>query len=147
MEFTTIIQTVLTLLVGAGGCGLLTFFLNKRTQKHTENKDAITAWQELYKESKASLERLTEKNQVLSEQVASLQVKVNTLTIELENYRRFERYVAELELFNQTLLNTVKPLVTDDTYKRLEASKPIRVVLDVKKADIKTNSDPSHKVK
>ena len=119
------IIAILGYVFGAGG--LLAFLLNWKNSNHTEDQDAVSNWQPLYNATVANVNRVEAENKQLKEDLQDLQTKILELTVELEGYKRFERYVAELEVYSSSLLHVIEPLVSPSAYKRLEASKPIRV--------------------
>lgn len=122
------IITILGYIFGAGG--LLAFLIQWRAAKHTESQDAVENWHQLYTATLQNITRVETENTQLKQQLADLQTKIISLTVELEGYKRFERYVAELEVYSNTLLHVIEPLVSKSAYKKLQASKPIRVQLD-----------------
>lgn len=119
---------ILGYVFGAGG--LLAFILNWKNAKHTEGQDAVANWQQLYNATKENVNKVENENAQLKEDIEAMQKQILELTIELEGYKRFERYVAELEVYSNSLLHVIEPLVSPTAYKRLEASKPIRVKVD-----------------
>lgn len=128
MTTQSFIISILGYVFGAGG--LLAFFIQLRNAKHVEHKDAVEDWHQLYTATLENVTRVETENRELRGQITDMQNKILQLTIELEGYKRFERYVTEQEVYINNLLHVVEPLVSDDAYKRLEATRPVRIKID-----------------
>ena len=123
----SVIISVLGYVFGAGG--ILSFIVSMRTLHNASNKDAAEAWQSLYTAMEEKVAAQRSENDALRTTVDDLRLQVTTLRLELEGYKRFEKYVGDLEYYNSQLLDTVKPLVTQEAYKQLKARKPLRTTI------------------
>ena len=148
MTIPAFIVSILGYVFGAGG--LLAFFIQLRNTKHTENEDAVDNWHDLYSATLENVKSVLAENKDLKQQISDMQTKIIELTVELENYKRFDRYVTELEVYINSLLHVIQPLVSSSAFKKLQASKPTRSTLDTEAVmnDISSkNEDDSTKTK
>ena len=110
----------------AGGGGVFAYLTSRQKAKQTAHDSAISEWKELYDEMKERLDEQEEKNQQLRDEITSLKQTVSNLTTELQNYKKYDTYINEMEKYVDNLLHTVKGMITEDAYKNLYSKKPIR---------------------
>lgn len=125
MTTAQLVTTILSYVVGAGG--LLAFIIQWATLRKDNKKDTVETWQGLYEKMQESSNKYEAANEKLREEVDELHRKVFSLTVDLEGYKHFERYVAELEVYSSSLLSVIEPLVSEESFKKLKAAKPVRV--------------------
>ena len=124
---TTIITSVVSLI--AGGGGVFAYLNSKQKAKQTAHESAVSEWKELYDEMKTRLDTQEEENRHLRDEITSLKQTVNNLTIELQNYKKYDTYINELEKYVDHLLHTTKSLVNEDAYRNLCSKRPRRNVV------------------
>ena len=78
---------------------------------------------------KSRLETQEEENKQLHTEIFALKKTVNELTIELQNYKKYDTYINELEKYVEHLLHTSKGLLNEESYKNLCAKRPRRNVV------------------
>lgn len=139
-SITIIISSILTLLCGAGG--VFVFLNNKNKNKIDDRTSSVSEWQSLYNEMKSRLDAQEKQNKQLQIEIINLRETINQLQVELDSYKKYENYIYDLETYNETLLNVLKPLVLENTFNSLLNKKPIRQ-LNIKK-NIKTKEGVKH---
>lgn len=126
----SITAAVLGALFGGGG---VLVYLNTRQKNNTDSLvSSASEWKKLYDEMHERLDEQEAKNKKLKDQVDSLHIDIQRLTIELEGYRKFDRYTDELEAYVNTLLNAVKPVLSETAFNMLESQRPVRLIDNVK---------------
>lgn len=113
----------------AGGSGVFAYLNSKQKAKQTAHESAVSEWKELYDEMKKRLDSQEEENRRLHNEISSLKQTVNNLTIELQNYKKYDTYINELEKYVDHLLHTTKSLVNEDAYRNLCSKRPRRNVV------------------
>lgn len=113
----------------AGGGGVFAYLNSKQKAKQTAHESAVSEWKELYDEMKKRLDTQEEENRRLQGEISSLKQTVNNLTIELQNYKKYDTYINELEKYVDHLLHTTKSLVNEDAYRNLCSKRPRRNVV------------------
>lgn len=113
----------------AGGSGVFAYLNSKQKAKQTAHESAVSEWKELYDEMKKRLDTQEEENRRLQSEISSLKQTVNNLTIELQNYKKYDTYINELEKYVDHLLHTTKSLVNEDAYRNLCSKRPRRNVV------------------
>jgi len=119
-----VITGVVTLI--AGGGGVFAFLTSKQKTKQDAHESAVTEWKELYDEMRSRLDEQEKENDKLRDEIHSLKESVNKLTIELQNYKKYDTYINELEKYVEHLLHTAKSLINEEAYRNLCAKKPRR---------------------
>lgn len=110
----------------AGGGGVFAYLTSKQKAKQTQHDSAISEWKDLYDEMKHRLDVQESENRKLYDEVFELKETVNKLTIELQNYKKYDSYINELEKYVDHVLHTSKSLITDEAYKNLCSKRPRR---------------------
>ena len=113
----------------AGGSGVFAYLTSKQKAKQIAHESAVSEWKELYDEMKKRLDSQEEENRRLQNEISSLKQTVNNLTIELQNYKKYDTYINELEKYVDHLLHTTKSLVNEDAYRNLCSKRPRRNVV------------------
>ena len=121
---TVIITSLVTLFVGGGG--ILTFINTRKKQQSSDKSSSVLEWKTLYDEMKQRLDNQEEDNNKLREDVITLKQEISKLNIELNTYKRFDVYVREMEIYIDSLLSAIKPLISDTAYRQLQNKKPQR---------------------
>lgn len=122
-----IITGIVSLL--AGGGGVFAYLSSKQKAKQTAHDSAVSEWKELYDEMKERLDGQEEENRKLHSEILSLKQTVNNLTIELQNYKKYDTYINELEKYVDHLLHTAKSMVNEEAYRNLCSKRPRRNVV------------------
>lgn len=125
----TAITSVIVTLCGAGG--IFVFLNNKQKNDIDDRSSSVGEWQTLYNEMKDRLDEQEKQNKELQKEISQLRQTISELQIELNSYKKYENYIYDLEGYNKTLLDVIKPLVKDDVYNNLVVKKPIRHINDV----------------
>lgn len=113
----------------AGGGGVFAYLSSRQKAKQSAHDSAVSEWKELYDEMKDRLDNQEEENKHLRDEILSLKQTVNNLTIELQNYKKYDTYINELEKYVDHLLHTTKSLVNEDAYRNLCSKRPRRNVV------------------
>lgn len=113
----------------AGGGGVFAYLTSKQKAKQTAHDSAVSEWKELYDEMKDRLDSQEEENRRLHSEILSLKETVNNLTIELQNYKKYDTYINELEKYVDHLLHTAKSMVNEEAYRNLCSKRPRRNVV------------------
>lgn len=114
----------------AGGGGVFAYLNAKEKAKQVQHDSAISEWKDLYDEMKKRLDAQEDENKKLSNEIFELKQTVNNLTIELQNYKKYDTYIIELEKYVDHLLHTAKSLVTEEAYKNMCVKRPKRIIHD-----------------
>lgn len=124
----TIVTVIITSLVTlfAGGGGILAFISTRKKQQSSDKSSSVLEWKTLYDEMKQRLDDQEEDNNRLREDVITLKQEISKLNIELNTYKRFDIYVREMEIYIDSLLAAIKPLISDSAYQQLQNKKPQR---------------------
>lgn len=122
-----IITSIVSLV--AGGGGVFAYLSSRQKSKQIMHDSTVSEWKELYDEMKDRLDTQEEENKRLHDEIISLKETVNKLTIELQNYKKYDTYINELEKYVDHLLNTAKSMINDEAYKNLCAKRPRRNVV------------------
>lgn len=113
----------------AGGSGVFAYLTSRHKAKQTAHDSAVSEWKELYDEMKDRLDNQEEENKQLRNEILALKQTVNNLTIELQNYKKYDTYINELENYVDHLLHASKTLITEEAYKTLCAKRPKRNIV------------------
>ena len=113
----------------AGGSGVFAYLSSRQKAKQSAHESAVSEWKELYDEMKDRLDSQEEENKRLHNEILSLKQTVNNLTIELQNYKKYDTYINELEKYVDNVLHASKALLNEDAYKTLQAKRPRRNVV------------------
>ena len=113
----------------AGGGGVFAYLSSRQKAKQTAHESAVSEWKELYDEMKDRLDNQEKENKKLRDEISSLKQTVNNLTIELQNYKKYDTYINELEKYADHVLHTVKGLVNENAYKNLCSKRPKRNIV------------------
>lgn len=113
----------------AGGGGVFAYLSSRQKAKQTAHDSAVSEWKELYDEMKDRLDSQEEENKRLHDEILSLKETVNNLTIELQNYKKYDTYINELEKYVDHLLHTAKSMVNEEAYRNLCSKRPRRNVV------------------
>lgn len=114
----------------AGGGGVFAYLNSKEKIKQNQHDSAILEWKDLYDEMKKRLDDQEEENKKLSSEIFELKQTVNNLTVELQNYKKYDTYIIELDKYVDHLLHTTKSLVTEEAYRNMCAKRPKRNIYD-----------------
>ena len=77
---------------------------------------------------KERLDEQQNENIQLREEVAKLKQTINELAIDLQNYKKYDSYIFELEKYVDHLLHTVKSAFSEDAYKNICNKRPIKTI-------------------
>lgn len=113
----------------AGGGGVFAYLSSRQKAKQTAHDSAVFEWKDLYDEMKDRLDTQEEENKRLRDEIHSLKQTVNNLTIELQNYKKYDTYINELEKYVDNLLHTIKGLVNEDGYSNIASKRPNRNIV------------------
>jgi septal ring factor EnvC (AmiA/AmiB activator) len=113
----------------AGGGGVFAYLSSRQKAKQSAHDSAVSEWKELYDEMKDRLDTQEQENKDLRNEILSLKQTVNNLTIELQNYKKYDTYINELEKYVDHLLHSAKSMVNEDAYRNLCAKRPRRNVV------------------
>lgn len=113
----------------AGGSGVFVYFSNRDKTKLNAQELAVTEWKELYDEMRKRLDEQEEENKKLKNEIFELKESISKLNIDLQNYKKYDSYINELEKYIEHLLHTLKSLSTDEAYKNIKCKRPIKSVL------------------
>lgn len=125
--FGAIISGLVSLFVGAGG--VFAYLSNKQKIKQNAHESAISEWKNLYDEMRKRLDEQEKENKDLRTELLQLKQHVNNLTIELQNYKKYDTYISELDKYVDHLLHTSKSLMTDEAYKNISSKRPRRSII------------------
>lgn len=114
----------------AGGGGVFAYLNSKEKTKQNQHDSAIAEWKDLYDEMKKRLDAQEDENKKLSSEIFELKQTVNNLTIELQNYKKYDTYIIELEKYVDHLLHTSKTLVSEEAYRNMCAKRPKRNIYE-----------------
>lgn len=126
-----IISTAGVMLAGTGGLFAFLMWkgniiLDNRKHQHTEDMDASGEWHRLYEEMCKRAHSQEQANDKLDDEIRKLKQQVSRLSIELDGYKRYDYYVAQLEAYTTLLTQTLEPLVSTDAYENISARRPQR---------------------
>lgn len=113
----------------AGGGGMFAYLTSKQKAKQDQHDSAVSEWKTLYDEMKSRFDEQETKNDELQKEIFDLRQTVSNLSIELQNYKKYDTYINELERYVDHLLHTTKSFVTEDAYNTLYAKKPKRNIV------------------
>ncbi len=113
----------------AGGGGVFAYLSSRQKAKQTAHDSAVSEWKELYDEMKDRLDNQEEENRQLRDEILALKQTVNNLTVELQNYKKYDTYINELEKYVDHLLHTAKSMINEDAYRNLCSKRPRRNVV------------------
>lgn len=122
-----IISGLVSLFAGAGG--VFVYLSNKQKTKQDAHESAISEWKNLYDEMRKRLDEQEKENKDLRTELLQLKQHVNNLTIELQNYKKYDTYISELDKYVDHLLHTSKSLMTDEAYKNISSKRPRRSII------------------
>lgn len=122
-----IISGLVSLFAGAGG--VFVYLNNKQKTKQDAHESAISEWKNLYDEMRKRLDEQEKENKDLRTELLQLKQHVNNLTIELQNYKKYDTYISELDKYVDHLLHTSKSLMTDEAYKNISSKRPRRSII------------------
>lgn len=127
---TEVIKVFITAIVSilAGGGGVFAYLSNKQKNKQQEHDTAVSEWKDLYDEMRKRLDMQEEENRNLRNELYRLKDDINVLSIELQNYKKYDTYINSLEKYIEQLLHSLKPLITDEAYKNLNTKRPQKIV-------------------
>ena len=112
----------------AGGGGVFAYLTSKEKSKQSEHESSVLEWKALYDEMKERLDEQEDQNRKLCDDIFKLKETVNNLTIELQNYKKYDSYINELEKYVEHLLHTIKGVLSEDAYRNLNAKKPRKTI-------------------
>ena len=113
----------------AGGGGVFAYLSSRQRAKQSAHESAVSEWKELYDEMKDRLDTQEQENKDLRNEILTLKQTVNNLTIELQNYKKYDTYINELEKYVDHLLHSAKSMLNEEAYKNLSAKRPRRNVV------------------
>ena len=113
----------------AGGGGVFAFFNTKKKNNMSEQELAVAEWKDLYDEMRSRLDEQEKENNKLKNELFELKESINKLTIELENYKKYDSYINELEKYVEHLLHIIKSVNSEDAYRNVMAKKPQKINL------------------
>lgn len=109
----------------AGGGGLFAYLKYSKKMKNEDRKSSVSEWKELYDEMKERLDKQEEENEKLVKEIFELKEQVHALTIELANYKTYDKYINELEKYIDRILDGYKSLVSEEAYTHLANKRPV----------------------
>lgn len=121
---TEALTILISLLVGSGG--VFAFLQHKDKHKRAQHASSVSEWKELYDEMKDRLDKQEEENEKLVKEIFELKEQVHALTLELTNYKTYDKYINDLEKYIEHILDGYKSLVNEEAYKNICAKKPIK---------------------
>lgn len=123
-----VIIQILTILVSfcAGGGGLFAYLKHKNKMKLEDRASSVAEWKELYDEVKERLDKQEKENEELVKEIFALKEQVHDLTIELTNYKMYDKYINDLEKYIDHILDGYKSLVNEEAYKNICSKRPIK---------------------
>ena len=110
----------------AGGGGLFAYLQHKNKLNQEDRMSTTTEWKELYDEMKDRLDKQEEENEKLVKEIFNLKEQVHALTLELTNYKTFDKYINDLEKYIDPILDGHKSLVNEEAYKNICSKRPIK---------------------
>ena len=113
----------------AGGGGVFAYLSSRQKAKQTAHDSAVSEWKDLYDEMKDRLDSQERENKNLRNEITSLKETVNKLTIELQNYKKYDTYIYELEKYVDHLLHSAQSMVNEEAYKNLCSKRPRRNIV------------------
>lgn len=123
-------------LIGGGG-GIFAFMTSRQKNNLDEHSSSVSEWQALYEEMKKRLDDQEKDNKELRAQVLKLREELSRLTIELNNYKKYDSYIKDLESYGDYLLSAIKPLISEDAYNSLANKRPQNVINQMDEEDSK----------
>lgn len=114
-------------LIGGGG-GIFAFITSRQKNNLDEHSSSVSEWQALYEEMKVRLDDQEKDNKELRAEVLKLREELSKLTIELNNYKKYDSYIKDLESYANYLLGAIKPLISDDAFKSINNKKPHKII-------------------
>ena len=120
----TLISSILSLFIGGGG--VFAYLSSKNKLKQTAHESAVAEWKELYDEMRKRLDEQEKENDKLKDEVNQLKQSIVLLTNELQNYKKYDSYINELEKYIEHLMHVIKGVSSEDAYKNLNAKRPIK---------------------
>lgn len=114
----------------AGGGGVFAYLKSKNKAKLDEHSMAVSEWKDLYDEMKERLDKQEKENEELKSELIVLKEEISKLTIELQNYKKYDTYINNLERYVEHLLHSFKTLATDEAYQNMLNKKPEKLKLD-----------------
>lgn len=126
-----IVIAIITGLVGlfSGGGGIFAYINHKQKTKQDAHDSAVSEWKELYDEMKRRLDAQEDENQKLKDEIFELRQSITSLNIELQNYKKYDTYINNLEKYIDNLLHVCEGTFSEDAYKNIKAKRPQRVVV------------------
>lgn len=109
----------------ASGGGAFAYLKAKHKIKLNEHANAVSEWKELYDEMRGRLDKQEEENESLRNELIILKEEIGKLTIELQNYKKYDIYINNLEAYADQLLAVLKTLASHEAYQNLVAKKPV----------------------
>lgn len=130
MPSEAIIISIITGLVSllAGGGGVFAYLTHRDKLKHKEHESSITEWKALYDEMKLRLDEQESENKKLKDELFELKQDINGLTLELQNYKKYDTYIFELEKYIDHVLHTSQSLLTLEAYTNLKGKRPVKPI-------------------
>lgn len=121
---------IITAILGAvfGGGGVFAYLTAMKKQKSADTTDAANEWKCLYETMRQRNEEQEQENKRLAADVEALKNQVLKLSAEIENYRRYDGYISDLESYNRLIMGVAGPLLTPESLEMLDAQKPIRPI-------------------
>ena len=128
MQDNTLLITIITSIVSiiCGGGGVLAFINAKQKNAHDDRASSVSEWKQLYDEMKKRLDEQEEENRKLRDELTELRSHIIDLKSELDRYKRYDKYMYELESYIDTVLPIVKSLSTDESYRTLIKKRPVK---------------------
>ncbi len=124
----TLLITIITSIVSiiCGGGGVLAFINAKQKNAHDDRTSSVSEWKQLYDEMRRRLDEQEQENRRLRDELTELKSHIVDLKSELDRYKRYNKYIYELESYINTILSIIKSLATDESYRTLVKKRPMK---------------------
>ena len=90
------------------------------------DSEAVREWQDLYEEMRETANTQRDRVEELEKELQGLRREIQVLRDEVLTYRTVDTYISNLEHYQDTLLETIRPLVATEVFESLLSRAPIR---------------------
>lgn len=119
----------------AGGGGMFAYLTAKQKNKQDAHESAVSEWKDLYDEMRSRLDTQEQENVKLKRELFQLKESINKLNIELQNYKKYESYINDLEKYIDHLLHTIHTVSTEEAYINASKKRPMRIIKKNNRSD------------
>ncbi len=125
--FKEIATIMISLCIGGGGVGIFNFIINKKKIDNESRSTSVLEWKDLYDTMKERLDEQEKENENLKKEIEDLKAQIFELTTDISMYKHYNKYIRDLETYNDHILHTLQTCVSEEAFKQVLAKKPIRI--------------------